>query len=280
MIKTIVAGAGGRMGGRIIQLIQESPDMMLTGALEKEGHPAVGRDLGEWLGLGKMNLPIVTGLETLIPGGEVLIDFTFHSASLEHIRLAADGPIAMVIGSTGFSGEEMTEVKQLAQRIPCVLAPNMSVGVNALFKIVGELARILGEGYDLEILEVHHKMKKDAPSGTALKLAQVLAQARSLDLDQAAVYERKGIIGERKPDEIGIQTFRAGDIIGEHTVLFGGMGERIEITHRAHSRDTFARGALRAARWLVGKPNGLYDMQDVLGLKEKTPGAERGAPSV
>ena len=279
MIKTIVAGAGGRMGGRIIQLIQESPDLILTGALEKEGHPAVGQDLGEWLGLGKMNLPIVSELQTLIPAGEVIIDFTFHSASLEHIRLAAAGQKPIVIGSTGFTSEEMAEVKRLTQQVPCVLAPNMSVGVNALFKIVGELARILGEGFDLEILEVHHKMKKDAPSGTALKLAQVLAEARSLDLNQAAVYERKGIIGERRPDEIGIQTFRAGDIIGEHTVLFGGMGERIEITHRAHSRDTFARGALRAARWLIGKPNGLYDMQDVLGLKEAL-GAERGARSV
>jgi 4-hydroxy-tetrahydrodipicolinate reductase len=274
MIKTIVAGAGGRMGGIIIQLIRESPDMILSGALEKEGHPAVGQDLGEWLGLGKLNLPIVSELQKLIPGGEIIIDFTFHSASMEHLRLAAASQTAMVIGSTGFTTDEMVEVRQLTQQVPCVLAPNMSVGVNALFKIVGALARILGEGYDLEILEVHHKMKKDAPSGTALKLAQVLAQARSLDLDQAAVYERKGIIGERRPDEIGIQTFRAGDIIGEHTVLFGGLGERIEITHRAHSRDTFARGALRAARWLIGKPNGLYDMQDVLGLKE-APGAER-----
>jgi 4-hydroxy-tetrahydrodipicolinate reductase len=275
MIKTIVAGAGGRMGGRISQLIRESPDLTLSGALEKEGHPAVGQDLGEWLGLGKMNLPLVSELEKLIPGGEVIIDFTFPSASLDHLRLAAAGPIPIVIGSTGFTSEEMEEVGRLSRQVPCVLAPNMSVGVNALFKIVGELARILGEGFDLEILEVHHKMKKDAPSGTALKLAQVLAQARSLDLDQAAVYERKGIIGERRPGEIGIQTFRAGDIIGEHTVLFGGLGERIEITHRAHSRDTFARGALRAARWLIGKPNGLYDMQDVLGLKDKAPGAKR-----
>lgn len=275
MIKTIVAGAGGRMGGRIIHLIQESPDMTLAGAYEKEGHPAIGQDLGEWLGLGTLNLPIGSDLQQLIPHGEVIIDFTFHSASLENLRLAAAGRTPIVIGSTGFTAEEMAEVGRLARQVPCVLAPNMSVGVNVLFKIVGEVARILGEGYDLEILEVHHKMKKDAPSGTALKLAQVLAQARSLDLEQAAVYERKGIIGERKADEIGIQTFRAGDIVGEHTVLFGGMGERIEITHRAHSRDTFARGALRAARWLIGKPNGLYDMQDVLGLKQKTPGAER-----
>lgn len=267
MIRTIVAGAGGRMGGRIIQLIQENSDLTLTGALEKEDHPAVGKDLGEWLGTGRLGLPIVSDLKALIPGGEVLIDFTFHSASLEHLRLAAAAPLAIVIGSTGFTAEETAEVEKLTREVPCVLAPNMSVGVNALFKIVGDVARILGEGYDLEILETHHKMKKDAPSGTALKLAQVLAEARNLDLGKAAVYERKGIIGERKADEIGIQTFRAGDIVGEHTILFGGMGERIEITHRAHSRDTFARGALRAARWILDKPPGLYDMLDVLGLK-------------
>jgi 4-hydroxy-tetrahydrodipicolinate reductase len=267
MIKTIVAGAGGRMGGRIIRLIQESPELTMAGALEQAGHPAVGRDLGEWLGTGPLGLSIGADLPALLPQGQVIIDFTFHSASLENLRLAARARTPIVIGSTGFSAAEMAEVEKLSREVPCVLAPNMSVGVNALFKIVGEVARILGAGYDIEILETHHKMKKDAPSGTALKLAQVLAQARSLDLEKAAVYERKGIIGERRADEIGIQTFRAGDIVGEHTILFGGMGERIEITHRAHSRDTFARGALRAAVWLMDQAPGLYDMQDVLGLK-------------
>lgn len=268
MVKTLIAGAGGRMGARIIQLIKESGDMIVAGAFEKEGHPAVGRDLGEYLGLGKMNLAIAASLDEVINQGEVIIDFTFHTASLEHLRLAAAGGKPIVIGSTGFTKEEMEEIKVLCQAVPGVLAPNMSVGVNVLFKVVKDVALALGEGFDIEILEVHHKMKKDAPSGTAMKLAQVLAQARSQNLDEVAVYERKGIIGERKPDEIGIQTFRAGDIIGEHTVLFGGMGERIEITHRAHSRDTFARGALRAARWIITQKNGLYDMHDVLGLKE------------
>jgi 4-hydroxy-tetrahydrodipicolinate reductase len=255
------------MGGRIIQLILESEELTVTGAFEKEGHPAVGSDLGEWLGTGRLGLTVAADLKGLIPGGQVIIDFTFHSASVENLRLAAETRTPIVIGSTGFTAAELAEVETLSREVPCVLAPNMSVGVNALFKIVGEVARILGEGYDIEILEVHHKMKKDAPSGTALKLAQVLARARSLDLGKAAVYERKGIIGERRADEIGIQTFRAGDIVGEHTILFGGMGERIEITHRAHSRDTFARGALRAARWILDKKPGLYDMQDVLGLK-------------
>jgi len=267
MMKTIIAGAGGRMGGRIVHLIAESKDMVVAGAFEKAGHPSINKDLGEWLGLGNMGLSIASNMEEVINQGEVIIDFTFHTASLEHLRLAAARKKPMVIGSTGFSSEEMEEVKTLCQSVPCVLAPNMSVGVNVLFKVVKDVAVALGEEFDIEILEVHHKMKKDAPSGTALKLAQVLAQARSQDLNQVAVYERRGIIGERKPEEIGIQTFRAGDIIGEHTVLFGGMGERIEITHRAHSRDTFARGALRAARWIIDQKNGLYDMHDVLGLK-------------
>jgi 4-hydroxy-tetrahydrodipicolinate reductase len=268
MIKTIVAGAGGRMGGRIIQLINESPDLEVAGAFEKSDHPAVRKDLGEYLGTGKCGMTIASGLPEVIDQGEVIIDFTFHTASLEHVRIAAEKHKPMVIGSTGFSAPEMEEIKNLSSSLPVVLAPNMSVGVNVLFKVVKDVARALGEGFDIEILEVHHKMKKDAPSGTALKLAQVLAQARSQDLEQVAVYERRGIIGERKPEEIGIQTFRAGDIIGEHTVLFGGMGERVEITHRAHSRDTFVRGALRAARWIINQKNGLYDMHDVLGLKE------------
>ena len=268
MIKTIIAGAGGRMGGRIVQLINETQDMTVVGAFEKPGHPSVGKDLGEWLGLGNKGLPIVSDLKQVIDQGEVIIDFTFHSASLENLRTAAARKKPMVIGSTGFTSGEMEEIKTLCQSVPCLLAPNMSVGVNVLFKVVGDVAKALGEGFDIEILEVHHNLKKDAPSGTAMKLAQVLAQARSQDLDKVAVYERKGIIGERKPEEIGIQTFRAGDIIGEHTVLFGGLGERIEIIHRAHSRDTFVRGALRAARWIIGQKNGLYDMHDVLGLKD------------
>lgn len=267
MIKVVVAGAGGRMGGRICHLITESNDMMIAGAVEKADHPAVHKDLGEWLGLGNMGLGIVSDLEEVIDQGEVVIDFTFHSASLENLRRAAKRKKPMVIGSTGFTGQEMEEIKTFCHAVSCVLAPNMSVGVNVLFKVVKDVALALGEGFDIEILEVHHKMKKDAPSGTAMKLAQILAQARSQNLDEVAVYERRGIIGERRPEEIGIQTFRAGDIIGEHTVLFGGMGERIEITHRAHTRDTFARGALRAARWVIGQKNGLYDMNDVLGFK-------------
>ena len=174
---------------------------------------------------------------------------------------------AMVIGTTGFSAPQLEEVKSLACQVPCVLSPNMSVGINLIYKVIGEMAKTLGEDYDIEVIEAHHRLKKDAPSGTALKIAEVLAKAVSRDLDQVGVYARKGLIGERKKGEIGIQTIRAGDIVGDHTILFGGMGERIEVTHRASSRDTFAGGALRAARWVVRQPPGLYDMLDVLNLR-------------
>jgi len=172
-----------------------------------------------------------------------------------------------VIGTTGFSVSEMDELRSLAKQLPCVCSPNMSVGVNMLFKMIAEMAKTLHEDYDIEVIEAHHRLKKDAPSGTALKMAEVLAKAIGKDLTQAAVYTRKGMIGERKRGEIGIQTIRAGDIVGDHTVIFGGMGERLELTHRAQSRDTFVRGALRAARWVVKQPPGLYDMLDVLELK-------------
>src|SRR5262249_14438283 len=174
---------------------------------------------------------------------------------------------AMVIGTTGFSTSELDEVRTLARQVPCVCSPNMSVGVNLIYKVIAEMAKTLGDEYDIEVIEAHHRLKKDAPSGTALKIAEILARAVNRDLNHVGVYARKGMIGERKKGEIGIQTIRAGDIVGDHTILFGGVGERIEVTHRASSRDTFARGALRAARWVVKQPPGLYDMMDVLGLR-------------
>ncbi len=180
-----------------------------------------------------------------------------------------------MIGSTGFTAEEMKRARELAASVRCVLTPNMSVGVNVMLKVLADVAGILGDDYDVEIVEAHHHLKKDAPSGTALKMAQVIAESLGRDLDQVGVYSRKGMIGERTKPEIGIQTVRAGDIVGEHTVIFGGMGERLEFIHRAHSRDNFARGAIRAALWIVGRENGLYDMQDVLGLKEGRSGVER-----
>lgn len=267
MIKAIVAGAAGKMGGRNIHMVQQDNELVLAAAFERTGHPAVGNDVGEVVGLGKLTIPIGGGLESVIGLGDVIIDFTQHNASLEHIRLAAKHNKAIVVGTTGFTAEEMKEVKGLAGEVRCVLAPNMSVGVNVLYRIVQDTARILGEGYDIEIIEAHHRLKKDAPSGTAVKLAQVLAESMNRDLDKVGVYARHGMIGERTNQEIGIQTVRGGDIVGEHTILFAGIGERIEVTHRAHSRDNFARGAVRAAKWIVNQPNGIYDMQDVLGLR-------------
>jgi 4-hydroxy-tetrahydrodipicolinate reductase len=202
-----------------------------------------------------------------VKAGDVLIDFTLPEASLDHIRECAEHGKPAVVGSTGFSKEQLAEIGKYAQKIPCVVSPNMSIGVNLCFKILEEIAKTIGEDYDMEIVEAHHRMKKDAPSGTAMKMAQVIAHAVNRNLDQVGVYARKGMIGERSKKEIGIQTLRAGDIVGEHTVMFAGKGERIELTHRAHSRDTFAAGAVRAAKWVVGKKPGLYDMQDVLGLK-------------
>jgi len=267
MIQVMVAGAAGRMGQRIIHMIHQHPETKLSGAFELPENPCVGRDAGLVSGTGELGVAISGSLAEARGGADVLIDFTSPQATLQHIRAAADSGLAMVIGTTGIAGEVLNEVKTHARKIQCVLAPNMSVGVNVMFKIAGEMARILGADYDMEILEVHHRLKKDAPSGTAMRLAQILADAANRDLEQVGVYERKGMIGERSREEIGIQTWRAGDITGEHTVMFGGVGERLELIHRAHNRDNFARGAVRAALWVVQQPKGLYDMQDVLGLK-------------
>jgi 4-hydroxy-tetrahydrodipicolinate reductase len=219
------------------------------------------------VGLSPKGLKVVDSLAEVLLQGDVLIEFTHPEPSLGHLRQVATAGKAMVLGTTGFSPAQLAEIQALAARVRLVFAPNMSVGVNLMFKVVADVARVLREGYDVEIVEAHHRLKKDAPSGTALKLAQTIAQALDRDLEEVGVYSRRGIIGERPPEEIGIQTLRAGDIVGEHTVLFGGVGERLEIIHRAHSRDNFARGALRAALWVVPQAPGIYDMQDVLGLK-------------
>jgi 4-hydroxy-tetrahydrodipicolinate reductase len=267
MVKAIVSGAAGRMGGRIIHMLEEAEGIVLAGAVERPEHPAVGLDVGEVVGLPLKNVPVVGQLAEVLPQGEVLIEFSHPEPSLAHLKEVAAAGKAMVLGTTGLSPGQLAELQALAPRVRLVFAPNMSVGVNLMFKVVADIARVLSEGYDVEIVEAHHRLKKDAPSGTALKLAQVLAHALGRDLDQVGVYSRQGIIGERSKEEIGIQTLRAGDIVGEHTVLFGGIGERLEIIHRAHSRDNFARGAVRAALWVVHQPPGLYDMQDVLGVK-------------
>ncbi len=267
MVKISVAGAAGRMGSRIAALSKEYEGLSLSGAFERKGHKDIGKDVGTIAGIGETGVKIADSLESIIDSVDLVISFTTVEASLEHLKIAYSRGKAMVIGTTGFTKNDLREVAELTKKIPCVMASNMSTGVNLLLRVLQDIARVLGEGYDIEIIEAHHRMKKDAPSGTALKMAQVIADSLNRNLDDVAVYARKGIIGERKPQEIGIQTIRAGDIVGEHTVIFGGLGERIEVTHKASSRDTFARGALRAALWVTGKPAGLYDMQDVLGLK-------------
>lgn len=261
MIRTLVTGVAGRMGSTLARLLRESSDMTLVGGTEQKGSPAVGSDVGS-------GALVHDDLGKAIEQSKALlvIDFTAPEASLAHARLCAERGVALVIGSTGMTEAIKAEIASLASRIPVVMSPNMSVGVNVMFKVAAQLARALGESFDVEIVEAHHKMKKDAPSGTALRLAEDVAKALGRDASSFRM-ARQGQVGERTAKEIGIQTLRGGDVVGEHTVFFFGSGERLELTHRATSRDQFALGALRAGRWLVGQKPGLYDMQDVLGLK-------------
>lgn len=267
MIKIGVAGAAGKMGSRIAALCREYDGLQLSGAFERAGHKDIGKDIGAIAGIGETGVILQDSIDKVIHAVDIIIDFTSIESTKENLRTASQSGKAMVIGTTGLSKDDLKDIETLLTKIPCVMASNMSLGVNLLLKVLQDVARVLGDDYDIEIVEAHHRLKKDAPSGTALKMAQVIASAVNRDLDEVGVYARHGIIGQRSKKEIGIQTVRAGDIVGEHTVMFGGLGERIEITHKASSRDTFARGALKAALWLSGKPAGLYDMQDVLNLK-------------
>ena len=268
MTKVIIAGAAGRMGQRIGHMVAAHPDLEYSAAFEVKGSPAIGRDVGELLFGERSGVLIEEGLEAVIDKGDVIIDFTFHAATMGFARLAARHNRAMVIGTTGLSEENLAELATLAAHFPCVQAPNMSVCVNVLFKLVKKTAAILGDDFDIEIVEAHHNKKKDAPSGTAIKLGELAAEGVNRKLAEVGVFERNGIIGERRAKEIGIQSIRAADIVGEHTVYFAGPGERIELTHRAHSRDHFAKGAVTAAAWLAGRKNGIYSMFDVLGLQD------------
>ena len=267
MINLIVSGASGRMGSRIITLSRDIDGLKLVGAIEHKNHKDLGKDIGNVIGIGTTGVMITDNVDALSEKAGILVDFSSPSATIECLKSLSSKPIPVVIGTTGFSKDEIEFIKLYAQNTPCVFAPNMSVGVNLLLKILDDIAKVTGDDYDIEIVEAHHRLKKDAPSGTAMKMAQVLASALNRNLEDTAVYARHGLIGKRSNKEIGIQTVRAGDIVGGHTVLFGGLGERIEITHKASSRDTFARGALKAVQWVYKQTPGLYDMQDVLGLK-------------
>ena len=268
MIKVTMTGAAGRMGTQIARMVRATEGMALFGAVERPG-VAVGQDVGVLAGLGPVGVVVVDDLAKALPGADVVIDFTSHEASARHAEQCAERGVALVIGSTGFTPEAKARVAAAAKKIPVVLSPNMSVGVNVLFELVRQAAKVLGDGYDVEIVELHHKKKRDAPSGTAVRLGEVAAEALGRDPKDAFAFSRHGIIGERPPWQIGLQTVRGGDVVGEHTVYFFGDGERVELTHRATSRDQFARGAVRAAQWVVGKPAGLHDMAAVLGLGAK-----------
>jgi 4-hydroxy-tetrahydrodipicolinate reductase len=269
MIKVVVTGAAGRMGREVTRLVLATPGLALHGAVERAG-PAIGLDAGALAGLPACGVAVVDGLEKALPGAAVVVDFTHFEASARHAEACAAAGVGLVIGSTGFTAEARARVAAAARRVPVVLSPNMSVGVNVLFELVRQAAAVLGDAYDVEIVELHHKKKKDAPSGTAVRLAEVAAEALGRDPHQDLTFARHGMIGERPAREIGVQAVRGGDIVGEHTVYFCGEGERLELTHRATAREQFARGAVRAAAWVAGRAPGLHDMADVLGF-ERTP---------
>jgi 4-hydroxy-tetrahydrodipicolinate reductase len=262
-----IVGAAGRMGAHLIHAVLEAEGLELTGAIERPDHPQVGFDAGLVAGAGELGVLISDDLAATMAGSDVLIDFTFPDVTLQNLAVCAELGKMVVSGSTGFTPEQRAEAEKLAKRIPVVLAPNMSVGVNACLKLLKEAAKILGDDFDVEVVELHHNKKKDSPSGTAVRMGEVVADELGRDYNKVANFHREGMCGERSKQEIGMQTVRGGDIVGEHTVYFIGMGERIEISHRAMSRDMFARGAARACRWLNAKGSGIYDMQDVLELK-------------
>jgi 4-hydroxy-tetrahydrodipicolinate reductase len=266
VVELVVAGAAGRMGGRVIALARDAVDLRVSGAFERPGHPQLGRDAGEVAGAGPLGVPIAADPGPLLAPGRVLVEFTAPDATLEHLRLAADRGAAAVVGTTGLQAPQVDELRRLAARVPIMFSPNMSVGVNLAFRVLALMAKALGDDYDVEITEIHHRMKRDAPSGTAAKMAEVIAEALGRRIEEVGVYGRHGLVGERSAKEIGVHALRGGDVVGEHTVVFGTVGERLELTHRAHSRDTFAQGALRAARFVAAAPPGLYSMHDVLGL--------------
>ncbi|MEO8767919.1 MAG: 4-hydroxy-tetrahydrodipicolinate reductase [Nitrosospira sp.] len=261
-----IAGSSGRMGRALLEAVARAPDMRLSAALDRAGSPYLMKDAGELIGT-PCGINIADDIGAALSGSDVLIDFTRPEGTLAYLAVCRAKNIKMIIGTTGFSAEQKEELKVASKNISIVFAPNMSVGVNVTFKLLEIAAKVLNEGYDIEIIEAHHRHKVDAPSGTALRMGEVVAKVLGRNLSEVAVYGREGHTGERAPATIGFATVRGGDIVGDHTVMFAGIGERIEISHKASSRATFAEGALRAARFLMDKQSGLFDMQDVLGLR-------------
>ena len=265
-LKIAVVGATGRMGRMIIETVLKDEGADLVAAIDLEGHPMIGQKAGELVGM-RCDVPITTDVEAGVALADCLIDFTRPEGALKHLEVCRRGKVAMVIGTTGFDDDGRWAIAEAAKEIPIVFAPNMSVGVNVVFKLLDVATRILTEGYDIEVVEAHHRLKVDAPSGTALRMGEVIAEALGRDLKKCAVYGREGVTGVRDPSTIGFATVRGGDIVGDHTVMYCGIGERVEIGHKAASRMPYALGSLRAAHFLVGKTGGLFDMQDVLGLR-------------
>ncbi|WP_211364203.1 4-hydroxy-tetrahydrodipicolinate reductase [Propionivibrio limicola] len=265
-IRIAIVGASGRMGRMLIEATLKDERAELVAAIDQPGTPAIGKDAGELVGM-PCGVPVTSDAEAGIAKADCLIDFTRPEGTLEHLEFCRRHKVSIVIGTTGFSDEEKQVIAETAAEIPVVFAPNMSVGVNLVFKLLDTASRILNQGYDIEIVEAHHKHKIDAPSGTALRMGEVIAEALGRDLKECAVYGREGVTGERDPSTIGFATVRGGDIVGDHTVMYCGTGERVEISHKAGSRMPYALGSLRAARFLAEKANGLFDMQEVLGLR-------------
>ncbi len=261
-----IAGASGRMGRTLIEAVLRNDDLKLAAALEITGSPHLGKDAGEFVGAA-CGVKVTDDVEHALKGCDALIDFTRPEGTLHHVALCRKLGVRPVIGTTGFDDAGKKALSDAATGVAMVVAPNFSVGVNVTFKLLETAARSLGKGYDIEVIEAHHRLKVDAPSGTALRMGEVVAQATGRDLKSCAIYGREGVTGERKDDTIGFSTIRGGDLVGDHTVMFIGMGERVEISHRSSSRMNYATGALRAAQWVVGKPNGLFDMFDVLGFR-------------
>lgn len=264
-MRIVVAGASGRMGKALLEAVIGAPDLELHAALEQSGSSVLGKDAGELVGAACGVKVSALGDEAL-SGADALIDFTRPEGALAHLAMCRKHRVKMVVGTTGFSDEERAQFAQAGREIAIVLAPNMSVGTNLVFKLIATAAQVLDQGYDIEVIEAHHRHKIDAPSGTALRMGEILAETLGRDLKRCAVFGREGVTGERDPSTIGFATIRGGDIVGDHTILFAGTGERVEISVKASSRATYAQGAVRAARWLQSKPAGLFDMQAVLGL--------------
>ena len=265
MANLIVAGAAGRMGRLLIELASRDPAHKIVGAIEARGNSAIGSDAGEPAGVGSLGVKIADDYAAIARPDTVTLDFTTAAASMEHLEVASKAGAAIVIGSTGFTPEMETRARELAGKTRTVIAPNMSMGVNVLAKIVAEVAAILPD-FDAEVIEIHHRTKIDAPSGTAISLGKAIASARGADFASNAIYGREGITGVRPAGKVAVLAIRAGDAVGDHTVIFGGQGERLELIHRAQSRDSLARGAIRAAGWIVSRKPGLYTMRDVLGI--------------